>query len=131
MEKPIVLSKEEITQQLQNVPGWTYKDDPPSPPPTHKASTDAKAFADRSDGQSEASAGRGKISKEFKFEDFMGSLNFVNKLAPFCEREDHHPDIHIFYSKILFELQRFDIGGKITDKDFAVAQEIERLYNER
>ena len=69
-----------------------------------------------------------KISKEFKFDDFMGSLNFINALAPFCEAEDHHPDTHIFYNKVLFELQRFDVGGKVTDKDFMVAEEIERLY---
>ena len=69
-----------------------------------------------------------KISKEFKFKDFMGSLNFVNALAPFCESLDHHPDVHIFYNKVLFDLQRFDIGGKVTDKDFMVAKEIERLY---
>ncbi len=72
-----------------------------------------------------------KISKEFKFNDFMDSLNFVNKLAPYCEKLDHHPDVHIFYSKILFELQRFDVGGKVTDKDFMVAHEIERLYKAR
>ncbi len=70
-----------------------------------------------------------KISKEFKFADFMGSLDFINKLAPFCEKIDHHPDVHIFYSKVLFELQRFDVGGKVTDKDFLVAKEIERLFN--
>src|SRR3989338_11226640 len=71
-----------------------------------------------------------KISKEFQFKDFMDSLNFVNQLAPFCENLDHHPDIHIFYSKILFELQRFDVGGKVTDMDFFIASEIERLYKE-
>ncbi len=69
-----------------------------------------------------------KISKEFQFKDFMGSLHFINSLAPFCEKIDHHPDVHIFYSKVLFELQRFDVGGKVTNKDFLVAGEIERLY---
>jgi len=69
-----------------------------------------------------------KISKEFKFIDFMGSLDFINKLAPFCEAQDHHPDVHIFYSKVLFELQRFDVGGKVTDKDFIIAHQIEKLY---
>ncbi len=69
-----------------------------------------------------------KISKEFKFRDFMDSLDFVNRLAPFCEKLDHHPDIHIFYNRILFELQRFDAGGKVTNNDFMVAEEIERLY---
>ena len=38
-------------------------------------------------------------------------------------------DIHIlnenFYSKRLFELQRFDVGGKITDMDFKTTREIE------
>lgn len=72
-----------------------------------------------------------KIKKEFKLNDFIDVLGFVNMLAPFCEKIDHHPDIHIFYSKILFELQRFDIGGKVTDKDFMVAEEIERLYTLR
>ena len=68
-----------------------------------------------------------KITKEFKFNDFMGSLHFINALAPYCEKLDHHPDTHIFYSKVLFELQRFDVGGKVTDKDFMIAAKIEEL----
>ncbi len=72
-----------------------------------------------------------KISKEFTFDDFMGSLNFINALAPYCQELDHHPDVHIFYSKVLFELQRFDVGGKVTNKDFMVAQKIEDLYKNR
>ncbi len=99
MEKPVVLTPEEINKRLRDFPGWTFAED--------------------------------KISKEFKFNDFMDALGFVNKLAPFCENLDHHPDIHIFYSKILFDLQRFDIGGKVTDRDFLVAGESERLYGER
>ncbi len=70
-----------------------------------------------------------KISKTFSFKDFMDSLNFVNKLAPYFEEMDHHPDTHIMYSKVLFELQRFDAGGKVTDRDIAVAKEIEKRYS--
>lgn len=72
-----------------------------------------------------------KIVKEYKFDDFMDSLGFVNKLAPFFEQNDHHPDITIKYSKVIFELQRWDIGGKVTDRDFLIAEEIERMYSER
>lgn len=72
-----------------------------------------------------------KISKQFEFKDFMDSLEFVNKLAPYFESMDHHPDTHIMYSKVLFELQRFDVGGKVTDKDIKVATEIERKYKDR
>lgn len=72
-----------------------------------------------------------KLTKEFKFPTFMDCVSFVVKLAPFCEANDHHPDIHIFYKKIRFDLQRFDIGGRVTDMDFAVAFQIEKLYTEQ
>ncbi len=72
--------------------------------------------------------GDDKIRKEFKFKDFMAVVDFINKLAPYCEQVDHHPDIHIFYNKVLFELQRFDIGGKVTERDFTVASHIETLF---
>ncbi len=72
-----------------------------------------------------------KISKQFKFEDFMESLAFIIRLSAFCEKIGHHPDIHVFYSKVLFELHRYSVGGKVTDLDFKVAGEIERLYSKR
>ncbi len=69
-----------------------------------------------------------KISKELVFPSFTDAVEFVNKLAPFCNRIDHHPDIHISYKKIVFDLQRFSVGGKVTERDFTVAEEIERLF---
>jgi len=71
-----------------------------------------------------------KESKKFEFKSFTGAVNFIVKLAPFCNKTDHHPDIHIYYKKVLFELQRFSIGGKVTERDFTVAEEIERLFEE-
>lgn len=70
-----------------------------------------------------------KISKEFVFESFDQAVGFVVKLAPFCNKIDHHPDIHIYYKKIVFDLQRFSVGGKVTLRDFKVASEIERLFS--
>jgi 4a-hydroxytetrahydrobiopterin dehydratase len=70
-----------------------------------------------------------KISKEFEFKDFADSLNFVNKMAPTFNKIDHHPDTHIMYNKVLFELQRFDVGEKVTDLDLLIAQEIEKTYS--
>ena len=71
-----------------------------------------------------------KISKEFTFKKFMDVVAFVVKLAPFCEANDHHPDMHISYKKVLFELQRFELGGKVTDMDFKEAEYIEQLFKE-
>jgi pterin-4a-carbinolamine dehydratase len=39
--------------------------------------------------------------------------------------------MHIYYNKIVFELQRFDADRKVTDKDFVVAKEIENKYKNR
>lgn len=55
---------------------------------------------------------------------------FLVKMTPFFEKNDHHPDMHIYYSKVLFELTRWDAGGKVTDMDFKTANEIEKVYEE-
>ena len=96
MNKPKILTKEEIDAGLKNLPGWKFEND--------------------------------KIFKQYKFKDFMDSLEFINRMAPIFELNDHHPDTHIMYSEVLFELQRFDIGGKVTDRDLVVAEEIEKHY---
>lgn len=71
-----------------------------------------------------------KISKEFKFREFLDVLAFLVKISPFFEKNDHHPDLHVYYSKVLFELTRWDADGKVTDLDFITAAEIERLFTE-
>lgn len=67
-----------------------------------------------------------KIRKEFKFKDFLGAIAFVNKVAEIAEQEDHHPDIHISYRKVLIELWTHAVGG-LSENDFIVAAKIELL----
>lgn len=107
MDELKILTNEEIEAALKDLPGWKF------------------------DPVKSGDHGAGKISKEFKFKDFMDSLGFVNRMAPIFEANDHHPDTHIMYNKVLFELQRFDIGGKVTDRDIFIASEIEKSYNTR
>jgi 4a-hydroxytetrahydrobiopterin dehydratase len=96
MEKPRILTKEEIEKALPGLPGWTYADD--------------------------------KLTKEFKFADFVGSLSFLNRMIAYFQEMDHHPDAHIFYSTLKLELTRYDVGGKVTDRDIEVARKIEETY---
>ncbi|MBD3248220.1 4a-hydroxytetrahydrobiopterin dehydratase [Candidatus Falkowbacteria bacterium] len=72
-----------------------------------------------------------KIKKQFEFSSFPLGLEFINGLAPFFEEIDHHPDIRISYKKITFELTRYSIGGKLTDRDFQTAREIEKEFAEQ
>ncbi len=64
-----------------------------------------------------------KISKEFKFKDFIGAINFVDKVAEVAEMEGHHPDIHVFYNRVILDLSTHSIGG-LTENDFILAAKI-------
>jgi 4a-hydroxytetrahydrobiopterin dehydratase len=61
-----------------------------------------------------------KIFKEYKFQDFVGAINFVERVADVANQEDHHPDIHIYYNKVVLELWTHAIGG-LSENDFIVA----------
>lgn len=72
-----------------------------------------------------------KISKRLEFINFLDALLFINTIAPYFEKMDHHADMTINYNKVLFELTRWDVGGKVTNRDFTVAKEIDRLFSLR
>lgn len=67
-----------------------------------------------------------KLRKEFKFKDFPEAIDFVNKVAKIAESEDHHPDIHISYRKVVIELWTHAVGG-LSENDFILAAKIENL----
>jgi 4a-hydroxytetrahydrobiopterin dehydratase len=68
-----------------------------------------------------------KWVKEFEFANFVQSVDFVNKIVPIAENADHHPDIFIHsYKKVRIELFTHS-KGKITDKDFSLAKEIDEI----
>jgi 4a-hydroxytetrahydrobiopterin dehydratase len=69
-----------------------------------------------------------KLSRTFEFTDFVHSLSFINSLVAYFETMDHHPDVHIAYGEVTFELTRYDVGGKVTDRDVEVAKKISSVY---
>jgi 4a-hydroxytetrahydrobiopterin dehydratase len=66
------------------------------------------------------------LVKTFSFDDFVQSMQFVNRLGIAAEAAQHHPDIDIRYSKVTVMLSTHDSGG-ITEKDFAIAQEADAV----
>lgn len=72
-----------------------------------------------------------KLIRTFEFQDFIESLSFVNSLVAYFERLDHHPDVQIAYGEVTFELTRYDVGGKVTDRDVEVAKKISSVYRAR
>lgn len=66
------------------------------------------------------------LTKKFKFENFAAALEFVNRVGAIAERFDHHPDIYFGWGYAEINLTTHDRGG-LTEFDFAVAAEIEKL----
>lgn len=64
----------------------------------------------------------GALQRTFAFDDFLGAIAFVNRVAELAEALQHHPDIMIRYSKVTLTVSTHDANG-ITDKDFALARE--------
>ena len=66
------------------------------------------------------------ITKTFQFREFLTGIDFVTAVARAAETADHHPDIDIRYTKIVFTLSTHSAGG-ITQKDLDMAKQIERV----
>jgi 4a-hydroxytetrahydrobiopterin dehydratase len=77
------------------------------------------------------SLARNKLLRTFEFQDFVASLSFVNSLVAYFETVDHHPDVRIAYGEVTFELTRYDVGGRVTDRDVEVAKKISSVYRTR
>jgi 4a-hydroxytetrahydrobiopterin dehydratase len=67
-----------------------------------------------------------KIRKEFIHNNFIEAMKFVNNVAELSERTKHHPDIHIYYNKVIIELWTHSEGG-VTQKDIDLAAEINKI----
>ena len=67
-----------------------------------------------------------RINRLFVFDDFMGVIKFLNRVARLAEGMNHHPDITINYNKIRLSLTTHDEGG-LTARDFKLARKINAL----
>jgi 4a-hydroxytetrahydrobiopterin dehydratase len=100
-----LLSHEEVAEYFKNVPGWTLVEEEDS-------ITHIKVPK--------------KITRSWKFPDFVQSLAFANKVSEIAEQEGHHPDLLVSWGKVGVELSTHDVGG-LSEKDFIVAEKIDEL----
>jgi 4a-hydroxytetrahydrobiopterin dehydratase len=66
------------------------------------------------------------LTREFKLDDFVGSIDFVNRLVAPAEEMNHHPDLEISWNKVTVSLSTHSEGG-ITENDFELARKIDSL----
>ena len=68
------------------------------------------------------------IVREFEFKDFLGAIDFVNRIAKAAEAARHHPDIDVRWNKVRLSLSTHDQGG-LTAKDFDLALAFDDLLD--
>ena len=91
--------KSEIHNYLKKVDGWDVK------------SNDDKSFY---------------LIKNFKFDNFEKSQNFVNKVGSIAEKENHHPDISFGWGYCRVKIFTHAIKG-LAESDFILAAKIDKI----
>lgn len=66
------------------------------------------------------------IRKEFKRDDFVGSVEFVRALVEPAEEMGHHPDLEISWDTVTVTITTHSEGG-LTSNDFELARRIDAL----
>ena len=89
----------EIHKYLKKVDGWNVKSD------------DDKTFY---------------LIKEFKFENFLKSQDFINKVGGISEAEGHHPDISFGWGYAKIKIFTHAING-LHESDFVLAAKIDKI----
>lgn len=69
-----------------------------------------------------------KIKHEFKFDKYIDGLKFASRVGQLAEEEDHHPNIHIYYKRVVIDLTTHSIGG-LSQNDFIMAAKIEGIFS--
>ncbi|MEZ0609925.1 4a-hydroxytetrahydrobiopterin dehydratase [Fibrella sp. WM1] len=70
-----------------------------------------------------------KLVRQFTFADFTEAFAFMTRVALIAEKMDHHPFWTNVYNKVTIELTTHDAGNTVTDKDRALAEAINSMYN--
>jgi 4a-hydroxytetrahydrobiopterin dehydratase len=66
------------------------------------------------------------LRREFKFDDFSGAVEFVNRLTPTADELNHHPDVFLSSGVARVSLISHSEHG-ITEKDFELAKKLDEL----
>jgi len=68
----------------------------------------------------------GKLVKTYKFDNYDGVIDFVNKVANIAKKQNHHPDMIVKYNSV--KLTMFDHeANDITDKCFKFTNAVDKI----
>ena len=69
-----------------------------------------------------------KLQREYKFKTYMDGVAWVQSAGAISDQEDHHPDIHIFYRRVVLDLWTHTVNG-LSENDYILAAKLDQSYN--
>lgn len=67
-----------------------------------------------------------KLTKTFKFKNFIEAFGFMTSAAMVAEKKNHHPEWFNVYNTVKIQLTTHDVDG-LSHKDFDLAKRMEAL----
>ena len=68
-----------------------------------------------------------RLTREFRFKDFRAAMDFAVRVGELAEREQHHPDLHVAWGKVVVETWTHKIGG-LHRNDFILAAKTDEIF---
>ena len=68
-----------------------------------------------------------RLRREFRFQDFRSAMEFAVALGELAEREQHHPDLHVSWGRVVVETWTHKIGG-LHHNDFILAAKADEIH---
>ena len=68
------------------------------------------------------------LEKNFNFQNFLESQNFINEVGKISEQEGHHPDITFGWGYAKINITTHAIEG-LSENDFILAAKIDKITN--
>jgi 4a-hydroxytetrahydrobiopterin dehydratase len=69
-----------------------------------------------------------KLQREYKFKSYMDGVTWVQSAGSISDQEDHHPDIHIFYRRVVLDLWTHTVNG-LSENDYILAAKLDQSYD--
>ncbi|RPI59894.1 MAG: 4a-hydroxytetrahydrobiopterin dehydratase, partial [Planctomycetaceae bacterium] len=55
-----------------------------------------------------------------------GAADFCSRVADLADREGHHPDIHLYYRRVVIDCSTHKVKG-LSENDFILASKIDMM----
>lgn len=68
-----------------------------------------------------------ELHKQFIFKDFVEAFDFMTQVAGLAEQHHHHPRWQNVWNKVDIWLSTHEAGNQVTDKDYKLAEAIDKI----